>query len=368
VPLANGPTSSIRGRLVAASAVLATVFGLGTVGYYLLGWYNLGKGTWSLGDCAYMTVITLTTVGYAEILDVAHVPGGRLFTSVLIFLGLGTVLYFASALTTFLVEGEFQHLRTRRKMKRLIEELKDHIIVCGVGAHGAAVVEELVATRWPVLALDRDPDRLERMKELLAGPDVPCMVGDATEDDVLQEAGIERARGLITTLPEDRDNLFVVVTARQLAPQLKIVAKADKPKSADKLRKAGADSVVTPSFIGGVRMVSEMIRPQVVEFLDLMLRDRDKNLRIEEVVLPEGSRLHGKPLGEARIREKANLLVLAVRDSQSGKFVYNPGPQLELAAGMSLIVLGETESVQTLRRAAGRGFDPTSAIPVQKRE
>src|SRR5262249_2839513 len=155
--------------------------------------------------------------------DVARVPGGRLFTSVLIFAGLGTALYFASALTTFLIEGEFQHLRTRRKMKKTIGQLSGHIIVCGVGAHGAAGVAELCAPRWPVVAVDKVPEKTDRMKERL-GTDVPSLLGDATEDEVLLEAGISRAQGLITTLPEDRDNLFVVITARQLAPRLKIVA------------------------------------------------------------------------------------------------------------------------------------------------
>ena len=356
------PVAAIRGRVLIATAAFAFVFGAGTFGYWLLGWY--AQKDWPLGDCAYMTIVTVTTVGYQEILPVATVTGGRLFTSVLIFAGLGTALYAASALTTFLVEGEFQHLRTRRKMKKLIDGLSEHIIVCGVGAHGAAVVEELVATRWPVVAVDRDAERLEHMREL-AGSEIPALVGDATEDATLQEAGIERARGVITSLPEDGDNLLVIVTARSLNPKLKIVAKAEKMKSAEKLRKAGADSVVTPSYIGGVRMVSEMIRPRAIEFLDLMLRDREKNLRIEEVNLPSGSRLHGKPLGEARIRDKTNLLVIAIRE-QSGKFVYNPGPNYQLAEGMSLIVLGETDAVHLLRGAAERGFDPTMSMPAVK--
>jgi voltage-gated potassium channel len=358
------PVASIRGRLFAAIACFATVFGTGTGGYWLLGWYADKK--WPLGDCAYMTIVTVTTVGYQEILPVAEVTGGRLFTSVLIFAGLGTALYAASALTTFLVEGEFQHLRTRRKMKKMIDGLSEHIIVCGAGAHGAAVVEELVATRWPAVAIDQDPARLEHMRELM-GTDVPAIVGDATEDATLQEAGIERARGVIATLPEDGDNLLIIVTARSLNARIKIVAKAEKTKSAEKLRKAGADSVVTPSYIGGVRMVSEMIRPRAIEFLDLMVRDRERNLRIEEVTLPTGSRLHGKPLGEARIRDKTNLLVIAVREP-SGKFVYNPGPGFQLTEGMSLIVLGETDAVHLLRGAAERGFDPTMSVPAQKPE
>jgi voltage-gated potassium channel len=359
------PVAEMRGRLVMAAIGLFSVFAIGTVGYYLMGWYWLGAQHWPLGDCAYMTVVTLTTVGYAEILPVATVPGGRLFTALVIFAGLASAVYFTSALTTFLIEGEFQHLRTRRRMKKLIDALQDHIIVCGVGAHGSAVVEELLATRWPLVAIDRDAERLERIHELPGGENVPAILGDATEDEVLLDAGIGRARGLITSLPDDADNLLVIVTARPLGPQLKIVAKADKQKTREKFRKAGADSVVTPAHIGGVRMVSEMIRPRVIEFLDLMLRDRDKNLRIEEVELPSGSRLNGKPLAEARIREKANLLVIAVREA-AGNFVYNPGPTYQLAAGMSLIVLGETDSVVLLRQAAGSGFDPTVSLPTQK--
>ena len=359
------PTASLRNRLFVAFFVLAAVFFAGTSGYYILGRTALGEGAWPLGDCAYMTVVTLTTVGYAEILNVGDVPGGRLFTCVVIFSGLGTALYFVSTLTTFLIEGEFQHLRAKRKMKKMIDSLQDHIIVCGGGTHGISIVQELVSTRTPVVVVDHDPGKLERLREIIGVP-VPSVVGDATEDTVLLEAGIARARGLMSALPEDRDNLFVVVTARELGPKLRIVAKAEKQKSAEKLRKAGADSCVLSSYIGGVRMVSEMIRPEVVEFLDVMVRDKDKNLRIEEVLLPQGSQLHGKPLSEARIRDKTNLLVLAVRDPQSGQFTYNPGPTFQLAAGMALIVMGETDSVHTLRDAATRGFDPTASFPAVK--
>jgi voltage-gated potassium channel len=245
-------------------------------------------------------------------------------------------------------------------MNRVLDEIRDHIIVCGVGTTGVHVVEELVWTKWPLVAVDRDPVKLDRLQELT--PDLlPTVVGDATEDETLERAGIRRARGIVAALTDDKDNLFIVVSARQLNPQLRIIAKGVDMQASEKLKRAGADSVVNPAFIGGVRMVSEMIRPQVVEFLDLMLRDKDKNLRIEEVVVPKGSPLVGKPMFAAQIRQHTNLLVVAVREpaasgAEPGRFVYNPGPETLIVENMALIVLGETESVHKLRGAIGRGF------------
>ena len=238
-------------------------------------------------------------------------------------------------------------------MLQKISKLEGHIIVCGVGTTGIHVVEELIQTQWPVVAIDVAEAHLTRAQEL--GPSLLTLQGDATEDAVLEAAGIRRARGIVAALTDDKANLFIVVTARGLNPNLRIIAKGVDVEAAQKLKKAGADSVVNPAFIGGVRMVSEMIRPQVVEFLDLMLRDRDKNLRIEEVVVPSGSWMIGKPIAEAQIRKHTNLLVVAVREA-GGQFVYNPGPETAIADGMALIVLGETESVQKLRAGITRGF------------
>ena len=241
----------------------------------------------------------------------------------------------------------------------MLSELSDHIIVCGVGTTGIHVVEELIATGHKLCAVDVSAEHLERVQSLSTTL-LPTVLGDATEDGVLEQAGIRRARGLVAALTDDKANLFIVVSARELNPRLKIIAKGVDLKAAEKLRKAGANSVVNPAYIGGVRMVSEMIRPQVVEFLDLMLRDKDKNLRIEEVVVPKGSPFVGKPIFEAQIRQHTNLLVVAVREpSQSGatgNFVYNPGPELLIADGMTLVVLGETEGVHRLRSAVASGF------------
>jgi voltage-gated potassium channel len=308
-----------------------------------------------------MTVITITTVGFGELPHLARVPGGRVFTVGVLLAGLGVAAYFISALTTYFIEGEFTKERTRRRMSRALDEIRDHIIVCGIGTTGVHCVEELVWTKWPLVAVDRDAAKLERLQELSINM-IPTVLGDATEDDVLERAGIRRAKGIVAALTDDKDNLFIVVSARQLNPSLRIIAKGVEIAAAEKLKRAGADSVVNPAFIGGVRMVSEMIRPQVVEFLDLMLRDKDKNLRIEEVVVPKGSPLVGKPIFEAQIRRHTNLLVVAVREpppapSQPGRFVYNPGPETLIAENMTLVVLGETESVHKLRNSIARGFN-----------
>ena len=274
--------------------------------------------------------------------------------------GLGVALYCMSALTTYFIEGEFSKGRVRRKMSRMIENLRDHIIVCGAGTTGIHVVEELLTTGNAVVVIDLEAKQLERAQALTPGL-IPTLQGDATEDSVLERAGIRRARGLVAALTDDKANLFIVVSSRQLNPRLKIIAKGVDVKATEKLKHAGADSVVNPAYIGGVRMVSEMIRPQVVEFLDLMLRDKDKNLRIEEVMIPADSPFVGKPIFEAQIRKHTNLLVVAVREAAAdartpGRFIYNPGPETAIAAGMALIVLGETESVHKLRGALNRGF------------
>jgi voltage-gated potassium channel len=362
-----GPDSSrlLRERIVVASIALFAIFLVGTCGYYAMGRFYLGRYAWDFGECAYMTVITITTVGFGELPHLGRVPGGRAFTVVVLLAGLGVAAYFISALTTYFIEGEFTKARTRRRMTRALEEIRDHIIVCGVGTTGVHCVEELVWTKWPLVAIDRDPARLEKLQDLSVAM-LPSVIGDATEDEVLERAGIRRARGIVAALPGDRDNLFIVVSARQLNPSLRIIAKGVDVAAAEKLKRAGADSVVNPAFIGGVRMVSEMIRPQVVEFLDLMLRDKDKNLRIEEVVVPKGSPLVGKPIFEAQIRKKTDLLVVAVREppvtpSQPGKFIYNPGPEMRIVADMALIVLGETQNVHKLRSSIARGFDATKA-------
>lgn len=336
---------TLRRRLIGAGFAMVFIYGAGTLGYYLL-----GEERWSLSDCAYMTVISVTTVGYGETLEgLNDVPYARLWTSFLLVAGAGVAVYFLSVLTTFLVEGEFLQSRRRRKMEQQISRLSDHIIVCGVGGTGKHVVAELVSTNWEFVAIDTDPDKLSACQEEHA-VSIPVMAADATDDRVLLEAGIERAYGVVATLPDDKGNLYVVVTARGLNPRLRIVAKAMDVSAESKLRVAGAHSVVSVNTIGGLRMASEMIRPNVVTFLDKMLRDKDKNLRFEEVSIPAGSPLADRRLAESDVRKERNVLIVAAYD-RSGDYIYSPGPNFMLTAGMTLIVLGETEAVQRLRRS-----------------
>jgi voltage-gated potassium channel len=333
-------------RLWIGFVLVVLVISIGTVGFHILG--DMNGQDWSWLDCVYMTVITVSTVGYGEILPIQHMPEARVFTICIILFGMGMLVYFASAVVALVVEFDVRGVIQRRKRLKAIQELKDHIIVCGVGTTGIHVIEELHATKMPFVVVEADPERIEHVQSHLGG-DFLYVVGDATEDDVLLEAGIARARGVVSALSNDKDNLFVTITARQLNPKTRIVSRARETSSTNKLRRAGADSVVSPNFIGGMRMASEMLRPEVVQFLDLMLRDKDKTLRIEEAIVPELSMVDGKRLVETQIRKITELLVVAVRNPD-GKYKYNPGPEFVLRGGATMIVLGEMSDVVKLRK------------------
>jgi voltage-gated potassium channel len=215
--------SVLRDRILAASAALLGVFLVGTFGLYFLGQVYLEKQPWSLGECAFFTVTTITTVGFHELPHLGRVPFGHIFTSFILLVGLGVALYCASALTTYFIEGEFTKGRLRRRMARMIDRLHDHIIVCGIGTTGLHVAEELLATGHPLVAIDLEASHLERLQAISPNL-IPTIQGDATEDTVLEHAGIRRARGLVAAITDDKSNLFVVLSARQLNPGLKIVA------------------------------------------------------------------------------------------------------------------------------------------------
>ncbi len=312
------------------------------------GYYALGQGRWTFADCLYMTAISFSTVGYGEIIDVAAVSGARLYTILLILFGMGVMVYFGSTVVALLVEGEIKNYFRRKRMAKHIEKLAQHIIICGAGATGIYVIRELIATRTPFVVIDESEERIRTIIEDETG-EFPYVVGDASADHVLREAGIQEARGLIAALPEDKENLFVVISARQLNPRLRIVSRGIEASIATKLERVGADSVVSPNLIGGMRMASEMIRPHVVEFLDLMLRDRGKNLRVEEVTIGTGSPVAGKSLAQADIPGIADVLVVAAKHS-SGDYHYNPKQDFMLHGGAVLIVLGMVDEVAKLRR------------------
>ena len=335
---------ALLARLYTAGVTFAVVNVVGAVGYYLI-----GRRAWSFADCAYMALITLSTVGFGETLaGMDQVPGARAWTGALILLGSGTLLYFASTLTALIVEGDLQGAIRRRTMGRRLEKRRDHVIVCGVGSTGSHVVEELVASRIPMVVIDQELSRIERAVAE-HGPEAMVYVhGDATLDHVLEEAGIHRAMGLIAALPEDRDNLFITVTARALSEGVRIVAKAVEHENITKLTRAGADRVVAPTVIGAVRMASELVRPSVVHFLDAMIRDRDQARRIEEVLITADSPVAGQTLATANLREVVDALVIAIR-YLDGSHEYNPAGETHLRAGMVLIVLVPAEDVVPLK-------------------
>lgn len=320
--------------------MIAGLLAFGTLGYYLL-----FKGAAPLMDCLYMTVISLTTVGYGEILDVGRVPGGRIFTMVLITVGMGMLLYALSSLTGFIVEGHFSGMIRRRRMMRDIGRLEGHTIVCGGGDTGYYVVEELLKCGRRVVLVDVDPKHLARCQAL---GEVWTLEGDATEDATLKDAGIGKASGLVVALHSDKDNLFVVMSAQILSPSLRIVAMCHDEAIESKMKRAGANAVVSPNFIGGLRMASELIRPTTTQFLDTMLRAEAGTIRVNEIPVSADSPFKGKRLKDLDLPAKHNLLVLAVYEQDARNFLYNPGRDHVLKEGQTLVVMGDLKAMAAL--------------------
>lgn len=328
-------------RLAVPLSLLAVVYVAGVAGYMIL------EG-WDFPDASYMTVITVATVGYGETRPLD--PLGRWFTTALILGGMGTILYAVSSVTAFFVEGELRTLLRRGKMDKAIARLSGHHILCGAGRVGSVILAELLRTGQKTVVVDRDMHLLE--EEFQGNPGLLTVEGDATHDSVLERAGILRAKGLLAALSEDKDNLFVVLSARSMNPSLRIIARADEESTRDKLLKAGADAVVFPHTIGGLRMASEMLRPNVVTFLDQMLRWGDGSLRVEEAALGEGSSLLGRTLAEADLPGRTGVLVVALR-SRGGDFLFNPPSDQRLAPGDVLIVLADQAQRRALRDVVG---------------
>jgi voltage-gated potassium channel len=329
-------------RLVLPALMILAVFFFGTFGFLVI-----GAGKWTFFDCAYMTSITLTTVGYGETLDQMG-RNARLFAMVLMWSGMGVTLYAVSTITAFVVEKNLMRMLKERQMERKIAGLKGHIIVCGAGRTGFNVIRELHATKRPCVVIEDRPERIEWIREQL--PDLFFLRGDATEEDVLQRGGIENAAGLLAVLSSDSQNLLITVQARYINPQIKIVARCEENNLADKFYRAGANYVVNPAFIGGMRMASQMIRPQVVSFLDRMLRGNQVITRVEEVRLSENSAWVGRTLAETEIYRHTQLTPVAMKKPEDDDFTYNPAPEAYLTADTVLIVIGNAAQIETLRK------------------
>lgn len=307
---------------------LIVVLCVGTLGYHFI------EG-WEYFDALYMTVITMATVGFSETHPLS--TGGRIFTIILIMGGLGIITYGVTAITSFVVEGEMQGYLRRNRMNKAIGKLENHYIVCGGGNGGRYVIDELIRTNRQVVIVDRSRERGAELIE----QGFYVVEGDATSDETLREAGIDKAAGLVSALSEDRDNLFVVITARGLSKKLRIVSKIVDIKVKERFLRSGADAAVSHSFIGGMRMASELIRPDTVSFLDKMLRDA-ANYRVEDV--PVGPSFDGRTIKECIEPVSDGLLV--VGHKKEGSYVFNPRLTAKVKEGDTIIVIGEPEHVR----------------------
>ncbi|HVV87756.1 MAG TPA: potassium channel protein, partial [Kofleriaceae bacterium] len=317
---------------------------------------------WLYADCLYMTVITVTTVGYGEMLpDMEHVHYARAFTIILLVFGTGILVYFASTITAFVVEGELKTILDAKRRRKRSKKMKDHFVVCGAGSTGRHVINELLATGHAVVAIDVNEAELKEIEAAHPKERFSYIVGDATDDEVLNQANLPGARGVACALSEDKDNLYLVVATRWLNPTCRLIARCAEMSHVEKLRRAGADSVVSPNYIGGMRMVSEMVRPAVVRFLDEMLRDKDVAMRIEEVTVGAASNLAGKTLREVDIRGRFGMNVLAVRATDGDAWEYNPPGDRVLADRMTLVVMGSSTQVRDLRAAAAAAASSASS-------
>ena len=294
---------------------------------------------WDFLDALYMTIITLTTVGYREVHDLTR--AGMLFTIVLLMVGVGTFLYALSAGAKLILEGELQELFGRKRLEKKIKDLRGHYIVCGFGRMGKIICRELKAKHLPFVAIEKNADTSKTSEDLL------LISGDATNDDVLREVGIERAKGLISVLPTDALNLYVVLSARELNPDLYIVARAGEEGSEKKLLRAGADKVVSPYHIGGLRIAHTILRPAVVDFIEFATKTRNLELQMEEVKIPEGSAMAGVSLDQCGIGKELGIIVVGIKRS-NGEMRFNPTSRSNIKAGDTLIALGEISKLKIL--------------------
>lgn len=317
-----------------AVGMVLTVFVVGTLGYLAFGL--------SLVDATYMTVTTITTVGFREIVGPEITTGEKVFTMAIIVTGVSTVLYTFTLGVQVVVEGQLREFVGRRRMDKQIADMRGHVIVCGWGRVGRAVAGDLQSAGRSVVVVDMNDERLR-------GLELPTVAGDATVDATLRAAGIERAGALVAALDGDAENLFVTLSSKAINPALFIVARARQEESVDKLSRAGADRVVNPQELGAARMASFVVQPNVAEFIDVVMHERSMDFRMQEIELPEGSRLAGVTLRDADLRREAGVLVLALR-GDDGRFTTNPDPDVVLHPHNIVIAVGTADALERLEK------------------
>ncbi len=294
-----------------------------------------------------MTVVSLTTVGYGEVIEVTGNDTAEIFTMVLITFGMGIILYGISSLTALLLEGELSGLFRKKKMAKQIGKLADHYIVCGGGETGSGVIAELCKNNEVAVLIEENTERIKRCKEIC---ELLYIQGDATEDENLIAARIDRAAGIVVSLPSDKDTLYVTMTARMLNTGIRIISRMTNQHLKPKLIKAGANAVVCPNAIGALRMASEMIRPTAVDFLDRMLRSSRGDLRIHELTVSENSKFNEKEIGDCSLDQRYGLLILGAK-TRARDIEFNPPPTQKLTTGSTLIVMGAVGQIAKAKDA-----------------
>jgi len=317
---------------------LLVVFAAGTFGYSLI------EG-WTLFDALYMTVITLATVGFSEVAPLSD--AGRAFTILLIVFGAGIIAYAIGSMIQILVEGQVLKALGRKKLEKQINKLSGHYIICGYGRIGAMIAREFAARPKPFVVVENDAEVCER----LTGEGHLFVRGNATDDETLLEAGIERARGLITAVTSDTENVYITLTARGLKPDLFILARASDDSSEVKLRRAGANKVVSPYTIGATRMAQAILRPSVVDFIEIATGSQNVELQLEEINISDRSELIGKTLMNSGIRKQIGVIIVGIK--RGNQMLFNPAPETELLNNDTLITLGEPTAVMQLEKLAG---------------
>jgi voltage-gated potassium channel len=333
-PGGDEPREAIR-RVRRSLLLLVGVTVAGTVGYMLL-------MDWNLLDALYMTVITIGTIGYEEVRDLSDNPTGRLRTIILIVGGVGSVAYTASAIAQLIVEGTIGGYFGRRRMEAKTEKLRGHYVLCGYGRMGREIAEEFASEGVDFVVIDQDEAKVEEC----LGKGYLTLQGSASQDEVLEAAGVRRAKGLVTAVDSDADNMFVVVSAREMSPDLYIVARAESDESLSKLRRAGANRVLSPYVVGGRRLARLTLHPAIVDYLDIITRSEEGlEFRLEEFEVEDESPLVNRTIGQLRVaEEETGARILAIRH-KNGEFNTHPASQDKVLAGDVLIVLGTHDQV-----------------------
>jgi voltage-gated potassium channel len=323
-------------RTFFVAGILLIALSTGTIGFTLI-------EHWGIFDAFYMTLSTITSLGYPEVKPLSQ--AGKVFNSFLILFGISTLFCAVGAMTQTIIELELADRYGKRKKNRMISQLNNHVLVCGFGRVGRNASYELQRVNAPFLVIDRNEQRVARASE--AG--MLAIVADATNDDDLRSAGVLRARGLIAALPSDAENLFIILSAKTLNNNLVVVTRASEEQNEEKLRRAGADTVFTPYTMAGRRLADSLLRPHVIEFLDIATGGFGPKITMEQLRVGSSTQVSAKTLGDLLSSTKANVIVAALRSSTG--MVFNPSPDTRIAAGDFLIVLGDKPSLNELEKA-----------------